>query len=156
MVMKKAFTLMEVVVVFTLISIISLFAYNMSPPSSTASRSRPAKLAATRVLSAQQTFAAANGRFTPDPAQLFGIGRDLTVTSATSTGQSIVSLAVSVEDTLAIASFGAEGVCFVYVMDSLAVSATLTESTSPDTCLAANFLPGSETALPATDRKSVV
>lgn len=145
----RAFTLVEVAIMLSVVALIGLISYSAVSSGSVESRSRPAQLATARVLAAQQSFAAAHGRFTPDPAQLFGVGRDLTVTAAASTGSDIVSLAVSAEDTLVVAATGAEGTCFVSIVSSMAAGAELTESTSTDTCLAANFLPGVETPLPA-------
>jgi len=145
----RAFTLIEVAIMLTVVALIGLISYSAVSSGSVESRSRPAQLAAARVLAAQQSFAAAHGRFTPDPDQLFGVGRDVTVTAAVSTGSDIVSLAVSAEDTLVVAATGAEGTCFVSVVSSMAAGAELTESTSTETCLAADFLPGAETPLPA-------
>jgi type II secretory pathway pseudopilin PulG len=149
MVRIRAFSLIEMTVMLFIVALIGLISYSAVSSSSVESRSKLAHLAAARVLSAQQSFAAAHGRFTPDPTQLFGVGRDLTVSASASTWSDIVSLAVSAEDTLVLAVAGAEGTCFVLVVSSMAAAAELTESISTDTCLAASFLPGIETALPA-------
>jgi len=148
MVRNRGLTMLEVAAMLFVVGIISLVSYTAVSTGSVEARSRPSRLAVARVLATEQTFASAHGRFTPAPSQLVGLGRDLTVTDAASTSSGVVSLAVSEEDTLVVAALGAEDTCFITSVASLSTGAEVSEWTSLDTCLAANFLPTGEAPLP--------
>lgn len=145
---SKAFTLIEVVVTLMLISLVATFAYSYSRSSTSSSASKPARLAISRVVVAQQVFASARGQFTPDPTQLTSLGRDLNVSANTSTGPEVVSIAVSNADTLVVAVLGSDDVCYVSTITSLAGSSTATDTSTSSTCNAAQLLPPGESPLP--------
>jgi len=148
MVKNRGLTLLEVAVMLVIISLVSLISYTAISTGSVETRSRPSLLAVARVVATEQTFASAHGRFTPAPSQLFGLGRDLTVTDSASTSSGVVSLAVSEDDTLVVAALGAEDTCFITSISSLSVGAEVSEWTLLETCLTANFLPPGEVPLP--------
>lgn len=147
---RRAFTLLEVSVMLIVVGIVSLLGYTQFVAGSDEARGKPAQLAVSRVLAAQQVFASANGQYTPAPDQLFNIGRDLTLTTGSSTGSDVVSMVVSDADTLVLASYGGEGFCYVAVVSSLSAGAEVDESVSDSSCQASGFLPSGESALPDT------
>lgn len=146
----RGFTLLEITAMLAVIGIVSLLGYTQFVAGSNEARGKPAQLAVARVLAAQQVFASANGRYTPSATQLFNIGRDLTITTGSSTGSDVVSMVVSDADTLVLASYGGEGFCYVSVVSSLSAGAEVEDSVSDASCQAAGFLPSGETALPDT------
>lgn len=145
----QAFTLVEVVAATIVVGILALTAYAYAISSAKQSSSSPAHLAVAQVVASAQVFAAGYGQFTPDPSQLSNIGRGMTVIAAPSTGPTVVSMAVSDADTLAVAVLAADNTCVATVVDSLATGGHTTSSTSAGLCSAASFLPPTETALPA-------
>lgn len=145
----RAFTLVEVAVTIMLVSLVATLAYSYARFTSTASSSKPSRLVVSRVVVAEQVFASSRGQFTPDPDQLSSVGRDLLITHLTSTSPEVVSIAVSDEDTLVVASLGADGICYYSTVTSLAVSSTTTDATSTLPCNAAQLLPPGEAPLPA-------
>jgi prepilin-type N-terminal cleavage/methylation domain-containing protein len=148
MVRSRAFTLVETAVTIMIISMVAVLAYSFVGGSSTASASKPARLAVSRVVVAEQVFASSTGRFTPSPSQITSVGRDLVVTTRPSTGPEVASIAVSDADTLVVAVLAVDGVCYYSTVTSLAVSSTVTDSTTTDTCSAAVLLPPGESPLP--------
>lgn len=144
----RGFTLMETAITFLLISLLALVAYSFVGSSSAKSAAQSARLSLSSVASAQQVFAAAYGQFTPDPTQLKGLPKNITISSSTSTGPTVVSIAVSDNDNLAMSILGADGVCYIMTVSSLAEGAVPDATESANSCSAASFLPSGETPLP--------
>lgn len=147
MVKMRAYTLLEMTTTLLVVGIVSALAYGYIASSSDKSASQPARLVASRVVAAEQAFAASRGQYTPDPDQLMALGRDLSVVSTVSTGPTVASLAVSNEDSLAVAVLGADGVCYITVLDSLASGGSASEATSEGPCTAGAHLPAGESAV---------
>jgi type II secretory pathway pseudopilin PulG len=141
---RGAFTFIEVVVTLVVVTLVALLLYQVAAKSSTTARGAVANLGASRVVLAQQNYAAAHGGYTTTPGDLVGIGRDLDVTTGQSTSSSQVSMAVSASDTLVVAVYGSDSMCYVVSVQSLLLGAKVTESTVTTTCAASLHLPPGE------------
>lgn len=142
----RGFTLLEMVSTLFVIGVVSLLAFNMIAPAADESAAQPAHLALSRVVAAEQVFAAGHGRFTPDPEQLDGVGRDLDVVSGPSTGPDVVSIAVSSDDTLVVAVLASDGSCRISTTTALPTGGRSTAASVPLPCAAAAHLPAGEVA----------
>lgn len=142
---RRAFTLLEVVATMAVIVIVALFVYRAAASSSTDTLAATARLSSSRVLAAEQNFAATAGTYTSSVDDLYGVGRDVTVSTAGSTGATEVSVALSREGTLVVAVLGGPQTCYVTVARSPLDGGHVTESVESGECTAAAYLPAGET-----------
>lgn len=145
--MPRGFTLLEMVATLFVIGIVSLLAFNMIAPAADESAAQPVHLTLSRVVAAEQVFAAGHGRFTPDPSQLDAVGRDISITTGPSTGAEVVSLAVSQADTLVVAVLAMDGTCRISTTVSLPAGGRSSATTVDGPCTAAAHLPAGEVAI---------
>ena len=115
----KAFSLLELVTTTFLVGLLSvgiIFAYQEIFGSVS---TREAEGHINRVVSAQQNFAGVYGKYTPFPADLSGMGRNLTVVAGRSKRSGEVSISVGEKGTLGVAALDDRGRCSVRRVSSL-------------------------------------
>lgn len=143
----RGYTLLELAATTVLISLVALVSYAFIASSAGTSAAQSAHLELSAVVAAEQVFASVNGRFTPAPSQLTTVGRTISITSSNSTGESVVSIAVSDQDTLAVAVLASNGTCYVTTVTSLTIGGVATNLVGTSPCTAAAHLPAGEAPL---------
>lgn len=103
--------MLELTAALIVLAIVGLVALGLSQRVGNRISGVDAEAALARVLAAEQSYAASRGTYTADPSQLFGVGRDITVTTGASTTPGTVSIAVLPDGALAIASVGSDNEC---------------------------------------------
>jgi prepilin-type N-terminal cleavage/methylation domain-containing protein len=144
---RRAYTLIEIVVVLVLLGILSTAALVMGASNRDAAVDSTGDLAARRVIQAQTTFSSNYGSYTPAPEDLSGVGRDLLVVVGEAVEGGDVSISVGTGGTLAVAARSPTGGCFAYQVSPLNRGGTVTAVELMGTCSSVAALPGDETAV---------
>lgn len=139
MVRKRAFTLLEVVVVIIVLGIASVVAASVVRDQGKQVAGVDAATAVQRVLLAQQSYAAARGEYTSDPSALVGVGRDVQVIDGVSSTGNMVSMHVGAAGDVALAAMGSDGVCYGVVAAAPMAGGGVSNG-SPAVCAAESLL----------------
>lgn len=135
---RRAFSLIELVVVLVLIGLLAVIAYVTYSKASAHANNGNAAGQLHRVVSAELAFAGAYGQYASYPGDLSGNGvggHGLTIvtTPQISTGPTVVSVAVGADGTLGVAVRATTGLCILERISSPANGASASAPTLPPT-----------------------